>query len=516
MNIPAINKFLNNPALPGMLLFFAALFIGLDIYQDYGVAWDEPIQRDLAKMSYDYVTLVNHNLVDDVNRFYGMGFELPLIYLEKWMGLSDSRDIYLMRHLVTHIFFLLSLLCFYFLVLRLFKNRFLACLGFLILLTAPRLYAHSFFNSKDLPFLSMSVIILSVAQLAFEKNKSYWYFLTGVVCGYTTSIRIMGIMAGVFILSFLVIDMVIAFSKKGKPLKSIFNLFLFTLGFCLMLYAAWPVLWTSPIKNFVEGYQVMSHYNWGGYLLFKGEKIPCNNLPWDYFPTWFLISNPELWLLAGLGGVIWLIVVIIKKPLYFLKNTPGRNFAFYLLSFFIPVIAIVILHAVIYDDWRHLYFVYPPFVLLGLYFIDKLLKLKFAWITKTICLVQLALTFTFMVKAHPFEQVYFNNLVSHKKNYLLKNYELEYWGCGYKQALECLIATENKPVINIAWTMNPLMNNLLILQKRDRKRIDMVEKNPDYIITTYRGVNFGQYDSLNCVFSINVLNSPVLGVYKLH
>ena len=41
-----------------------------------------------------------------------------------------------------------------------------------------------------------------------------------------------------------------------------------------------------------------------------------------------------------------------------------------------------------------------------------------------------------MIKSHPFEDVYFNILLSKKDQYLRKTFELDYWGTSYKQALE--------------------------------------------------------------------------------
>src|ERR1039457_922078 len=137
-----------------------------------------------------------------------------------------------MRHLVTHIFFLISALSIYILIYNTFKNKFIACLGFIMLAFAPRLYAHSFFNTRDLPFLSIFMISNAFCQLAFEKNKPVLFFILGLATGYATSIRIMGIMLGVFILLFLVIDLITILINKEKPTKTILNICTFSIGFC--------------------------------------------------------------------------------------------------------------------------------------------------------------------------------------------------------------------------------------------------------------------------------------------
>ena len=184
----------------GLILFVVALIICAATYKDYGIAWDEPAQRELGNVAYDYVCHLPSTYTTFSNRQYGVGFELPLIAIERYLKLTDSRDIYLMRHCATHLLFLLSAFSGYILFFRLFKNKYLASLGFLMIAFAPGIYAHSFFNSKDLPFLSLFLITLTITQVVFERNKTLGYLILGALCGYTTSIRIMGVMLGVFLL----------------------------------------------------------------------------------------------------------------------------------------------------------------------------------------------------------------------------------------------------------------------------------------------------------------------------
>src|SRR6202012_1794600 len=98
------------------------------------------------------------------------------------------------------------------------------------------LYAHSFFNSKDIPFTAMILIALTLCQVAFEKNKPTFFFLLGLACGYATSIRIMGVMLAVFILSFLLIDLVTDLIKKESAKKQGLNMLVFSAGFFILLY----------------------------------------------------------------------------------------------------------------------------------------------------------------------------------------------------------------------------------------------------------------------------------------
>ena len=555
---------------PGIILFLIALVIGLLVYQDYGIGWDEPGQRDIGVLNYEYVFNGNQKLFEGPSDHHGAAFEMALVVAEKTMKITDPRDIYLMRHLVSHIFFLLAMFLGYILFYRLFKNQFIACLGFIMLVFAPRIYVHSFINSKDVPFLSLTIILFALCHLAFERKKSAYFILLGLVCGYATGIRVMGIMFAGIILLFLLLDLgrnIIRTERLVKPISeddkinptklnsyfsfmrgaksansklfkdfrneaekeknsqivgfilssSLSGIILFSAMFCLSLYISWPYLWKTPVHSFVESYTSFSHFKWLGQVLFKGHLINGPDLSWDYFPTWFLISNPPLWLISGFCGMALLAFEIVRRPLRFVVNTTNRNFLMYLVCFVSPVLAVILLHSVIYDDWRHLYFVYPCFVLIALYFINKLIHTRAKPIVILACVTQIGFISYFMVKSHPFEQVYFNSFISHKPEYLRKNYDLEYWGCGFKQALEHLVATDPGDSIKIAASEydDPLVNNIMMLQQKDRKRIIRTRSGPDYFITDFR-LHPDNYDYPKVAYAIKVLNSTVLCVYKTH
>ncbi|MCW3122622.1 MAG: hypothetical protein JWQ38_2114, partial [Flavipsychrobacter sp.] len=377
-------------------------------------------------------------------------------------------------------------------------------------------YAHSFFNSKDIPFMCMITITFAYAHVAFTRNKPKLFLFLGLLAGYATSIRIMGVMICGIILFFLAIDLISAVIKKEKPQKQLLNMLLFFVGFCITLYLGWPYLWPHPIQYFMESFSAMAHFNlWKGSVLLNGVYIPATKLPWTYFPQWFLISNPELWLIMGFTGIIWLIIDIARRPATFFRNTNERQFLMYLICFFAPIMAVLALHSVIYDDWRHLYFVYPPFVLMGLYFINKMIHTPYKKIVQGICLAEVGLTGLFMFQNNPHSQVYFNYFVSHDTEYLRKNFEMEYWGCSYKQGLEYLLANSPQGPIKINCENQVLLsNNMLILHPDDRARIQFSDpERADYFISNFRNHPY-DYPGNKPDYAITVLNSTILAVYK--
>ncbi|MCW3122265.1 MAG: hypothetical protein JWQ38_1757 [Flavipsychrobacter sp.] len=501
------------PYLPGILLFIVAAIVALCVYQDYGISWDETYQRGLGQTTYDYIFHGSNKLITDPDRYHGPGFDLLLTTIEQKMVIKDVRDIYLMRHLVTHMYFLVSCFFAYILAFRLFGSKFIACLGMVMLLTAPRIYAHSFFNSKDVPTLATAVIALTICQMAFEQRSKWLFLVTGMLCGFAASIRLPAVILFAVVLLFLVIELAIAMKKKERLMRAVWMLFLFTAGFCMSLYGSWPYLWQDPVSRFLTGYRSLAHYNWDANVFFNGQKVNAMKLPWTYFPVWFSISVPVCWLACGIGGIVWVITAAIKAPVRLLQNSTERYFVLLLCCFAGPVLAVILMHSVIYDDWRHLYFVYPPFVFMALYFVNRLMLTKARLAAGGLCLVQAVFVIWFMAGNHPFQQVYFNELVSHDKEYLRKHYELDYWGASFKQALEQIARTDQRPSIKIANGFLPLTNNIMMLEERDRKRMQVNDDMPDYMITNYRGIAFNQYDDLKAVYSVSVLNSTILCIY---
>ena len=427
----------------GILMFLVSLVVGLFVFKDYGVTWDEQLSHQCGEKSYNYVVNHDNSLISYDDRFYGVAFELPLIAIEKAFSLSDSRDIYLMRHLVTHLFFLFSAFILFILIDYLYHNKILAATGFLLLVLNPVLYAHSFFNSKDIPFVSMFIICFLLTAVAFKRNRLKYYLLLGIGCGLLTNIRLMGVLLITLISVLFVIDFILSRNDKTEKINKGSGLLIFLAATVLTLILTWPYLWINPIQNFIGAYKTMSNYPWQGQVLFLGERIKATELPWYYGIVWFLITNPILYLCYGAFGLLLLIFGFIRKPFLFISNKINRNHLLYILCFVGPVLAIIILRSTLYDSWRQLFFIYPSFILLAIYGLNYLLKTKLKVAILILILIGFASVADFMFINHPFQQVYFNRFLPRERpEYLRKQFDLDYWGSSYKAALDYILATD--------------------------------------------------------------------------
>ena len=146
------------------------IFIGFAVYRDYGISLDEEISRNNGLVSIKYICdflfphyADNFELIKNapdlknygVDKVYGAFFDILLIaIIEILLEIKNFSEIFYYRHLANHYLFIISVICFYFLCLNIFKNKLYSLFGAAILYTTPRMFAESFYNNKDLAFLS--------------------------------------------------------------------------------------------------------------------------------------------------------------------------------------------------------------------------------------------------------------------------------------------------------------------------------------------------------------------------
>ena len=128
-------------------------------------------------VTYNFIFHGDKSLKTYGNRDYGVAFALPLIIIEKILNLKDSREIYLMRHLVTHLFFLISAFVFYLLIYFLYKNRILGILGYLMLLLKSCDLCTFIFQSQRYSFhVYVYNLFLSCVKYHFKNGKPVIFY----------------------------------------------------------------------------------------------------------------------------------------------------------------------------------------------------------------------------------------------------------------------------------------------------------------------------------------------------
>ena len=520
---PVLDFFKRHIALIVLAVF---LFTGVWVLDDYGVGQDYEHQRKITVMYLDYVlferdfTRLKHDM------FYGLSFELPLLLLERALGLDATRDIHLMRHLVTHLFFLVSGFFCYLLAYRLFGSRLLAVLAMLMFLLHPRIYTHSFFNSKDIPFLSMFMICLYLTYWAFMKGGTWRFLALGVAVGVLINLRIMGVTLFAMIVGMQILDV---FGDRRHMLGC---MSVFVLSCAATLYAISPGLWGDPVGNFTEWFAVFSQHPTSVTQLFRGDVIVSTDInPPEYVPVWMSITTPPVMLVLGVAGISVVLLRGLMNPRDVLANTRLRFWFMLIGCFMLPILGLIVLSANVYHGWRQMYFLYAPFCMLATFGFRWLISawkellpspptrvFENKWLICGTIIANIAPVVVAMFSIHPHQYLYFNFLVDRTTpEHLRSQYDMNYWHISFREGYEHLLEIHPSASIHVQ-TSNVLSGkvNREILAASNRERMISDRQRSDFYITSYRNGQISESNSRDVtaplVHSRVIYNSKVLGI----
>ena len=468
--------------------------VGVAALDDYGVQSDELPQREIGLAAIEYVlgdaaALRADRYLFPHDRYYGAAFEAPLVLVERLLGLTDSRAMFLSRRLLTHLFFLTGGFFCYLLAFRLFGDRRLALFALLLFLLHPRLYAHSFFNTKDIPFLTLFMIALYLLERAFRRGTAAAFAACGVSVGVLINVRVMGVMLFAAAVGLRAPDLALARGPAQRR-RLLATAGAFVLAAAGTLYAVSPWLWRDPLA-IVDAFATLAVAPSRVVTLFQGEPVRWPGIPPHYLPTWMAITTPPATLLLCLIGAAAAVRRGIARPGSVAGNT-GVRFAWLLIACLaLPVAAIAALRPNLYDGWRQMYFLYAPACLLAVYGLRALLaaaprrrgaglrhgRLRHGRLLRrgTVALAAAALVAMAAagVRLHPYQQAYFNFLVDRRTPEQLRTrYEMSYSHMEYREALEYLLARYPDLTLSLqAGNLLHLEHNRAILPAAARRRV---------------------------------------------
>ena len=329
---------------------------------DYGVGWDDPAQRRNTAIIADYALGVSEELPRGHNRYYGIAFETILLLTERALGLQDTRHIYLTRHLLTHLFFIAGGFACGMLAYRTTGSRWIGLLAMLMFLLHPRLYANSFFNSKDISFAAMMIIALYISHRAFRKDTLGAFLICGVGVGIAIDLRPFALMLPPMILTMRALDLRRA--GRAERMRILLTGAAFLAATLATAYIVHPYYWENPLR-LIDGVRALSQHPTIVENLFMGEIYKSDAVPWNFIPVWFAITAPPLTLLMGAIGCAAICWQAISRPLAASRDSETRFGVLLLGCFALPVAAVIALQSNTHNGWRHMYFLWAPFCLLA-------------------------------------------------------------------------------------------------------------------------------------------------------
>ena len=495
------------------LFFFSFFLLGLNIYRDYGISWDEKASAFLGVVSLKYVHdllnlgLFNSNTIPPLSeypdRVYGVVFEETADLFVGILNLQDMRDIFMFRHLMTFLVSIVGIFAVFRLAERRFSSWRWGLLASLFLILSPRIFAESFYNDKDVVFMALFAVAINTTVSFVIRPTIGTALINALATAIAIDVRIMavGLPIGAALL------MAIQLMRAEVPRRTILAaLALYSCATCVLVVLLWPWLWENPWNNFREALTVAAHHPWNGMVRFMGSEVSASQLPWYYVPVWIGITTPPLYLIMFLCGALSIASQTLHSITHQISNyrfklwqndAELQDLIFLILSI-APIFAIIAIHAAYgydtgqFDGWRHFYFLYPPFLLVTTRGVNLLMygsrKVKLAKSALVIVMLfSMIHTAIWMLRAHPFQNVYFNMFAG--KNWKA-HFDVDYWGLSNRQGLEFLLENETTNDITI-WpcSFTNLVDSRDILKPKDRARIHVVEKKSEanFVLNNFRG-----------------------------
>ena len=442
-------SFIKEPTIYRMVFSSLAilLFIGLPLMSlDSGISGDEyQWQYPQAEKIYKYYVTLGKDKsfanVDDGFEKYGMVFDIVTVFVVKIFNIDN---IYEARHILNALTGWLAIISVGLIVYLIAGYR-AGIIAMILMFLSPRFLGHSWNNSKDIPFAALYIFsIYQMVKFIIElpKPSKTTIFLLSLGIGITIASRI----AGLLLIPYLVMFSGLYFLATSKRkelfvsdnlarLRKIvgYVLLVSVLGyvFCIPF---WPYALMDPIKHPFEALTFFSNYHTSLRQLFDGKIIWSDSVPWNYIPKYMFISTPLIVFVGILFYLIFLPVIRFRKKYFW-------AFMFLFICIF-PIYYVIHKNSNLYGGWRHLLFAYPGFVVIAALGFDTIINVFKNRIVRYVIIAgMLILSFfplKFIIKNHPYEYVYFNEVYGGIKNAYGK-FELDYYFHGLKEATEWVV-----------------------------------------------------------------------------
>lgn len=378
----------------------------------------------------------------------------------------------------------------------------------LILVLTPPFYGNAFFNAKDTPFAAMYALAVAAILACDDWPRVRWPRVlgAGALVGLAAAVRVGGIVLFGFALALWLGTLILRSGPSGGPgwpaRKDLLRLLgawagAVAVGWASMI-AFWPWAMLDPLRNPFRAAGRFSRF-WEDMLLFyDGQLVPAAAVSRFYLPNWFALTTPELYLVAGVLGLVALVLLVRARPL-----APATRLrllqAAWLGSIPASLVAGVVVNRMpLYDGLRHFLFLFPLLAALAGAAVAAFLRAPVGRPVRVAGLALLSLacavTLVDMVRLHPYESVYFNRLWAGGMKAGVARYEGDYFCLSYKEGSEWLLkrfaGTSCREPIRVAG-YSVLQQTEHYLQKTEEGRrlftaVAVADGRPHYVLATTR------------------------------
>ena len=437
-----------------IVLFILMAVFGLLVTPDYGMPWDELTEiRTLGTNVREYAGLILGPDQKPAQSSTGLEFPdvacnvdidhgqsvyylfSPALFLQ--YGDGGARTLMLFWHSYTFLVFMAGVVAIYLLSSYLSKDWRYGVAASLFFYLSPRFFAESHYNNKDIMAMIMILYCLLFAIRLIEKKTVASALLFALFGALATNMRITGLaffgLCGVLYL-------VTLFVRREWSVKAVLLSVLSLTGFVAFYFSLTPGLWNDPAKFIQYVYARSSNFSdWPGYVFYMGHAQ--RPVPWHYIPVMIAITTPLLLLALMIVGNVTALVSPFRTKAKELFAGEQKYYVMMLVFVWVFLGFAMITRPILYDSWRHFYFLYGILVLLAVYGLKSIidqLKGKWKWAAVGAVGAQFLAMLVMVILSHPFQFVYYNVLAGGNPG---AKFDLDYWNVSQAKTLIQLIDT---------------------------------------------------------------------------
>jgi tetratricopeptide (TPR) repeat protein len=519
-----------------VLVFLAALILLPKLSFDYGITWDAKRHNiyGYEMLKYfetdgkDKAALSETSSMNEF-RYYGEHFNVISAWLNTYIKPWGEFET---RHFLNALYGLLAIL-FAGLAAKEIAGWRAGVLALLAIILSPVFFGHSMNNPTDIPFAAgcaMALYYLLKVLRNLPAPKFTYLIWCGVGIGIAIGARIGGIVFYAYSALFIGLSWLLLWRNEGWG-KASSQLFSYILAGITIIVTAhlvgislWPFGQEAPLSNWYVALKksTSSEFFTYNHELYEGVRMYMANVPWYYLPKFIAINSP---IMVLVGFILLLAMSWSWKKTF---QTSYALIAVVLFVFVFPIAYAEVKSMYYYNGWRHYLFTYPPLIVLTAVGWESAIRL-FAnqWLQRTLVFVAIALLSLpaiWMVRNHPNEVVYYNELVGGTKG-AYGNYELDYYSNSCREAAEWIAAQEPTRNITVAINNEPLTGAYYAQRINPNIQFQWVreyeEEKPywDYAIFTTRTYSKtelmnGSYPPKGTVYKVEVDGVPIAVVVK--
>ena len=361
-------------------------------------------------------------------------------------------------------------------------------------LYAPLPFAYGHFDNKDIGFLTLSVLTLTGVLKWTRTGKKRWGIFFGAAAAFAANCKILGLLffgmglIYVWICGFREIDdrngAECRFKspngkeqnapapdpnengsksvRRARTKLAFCQLLLAGFSFCIVFFLITPAAWPDPAGYLVFVIRsVFKFVRWGGSVKFGGVIYPEGTTPWYYLGGMIVLTTP----------VLILILILLGHAGIITDRKRRLDLLYLALLWVIPFCYGSFGDDIIYDEWRHFFFLWGYLILIAG---EGALLLK-GWGTalgstksphgrliRSWHLIAAAVLVCYLllmiVTGHPYEMTYTNLLAGSDAS---ENYQVDYWQVSFDAVIRRLItcADRNQELELTIGGADPYYNN---------------------------------------------------------